>query len=323
MIKRMFGLRLSVIGLVPQANRRNRMISDYSYFDVNADILNITPAEAMQFGCTLRRLLHRIHHANFKFGLVYMSKVDLSDGFYQLWLHPEDMHRLAVLFLSRKIEPTLVAIPLTNPMGWVSSPPNFSACTEMVCDMTNKDLKNVAAVNLARLTPRRLDVVSESRPMDESLVSSFVSSSVPLMGNVGSPSPVPSVVPSPGDLPSSVPSTGDLPSAVPSPVPSSVPSPGDLPNTVPSPVSTNGGTPSPVPSSVSSHSDLSTSLPSAAPSAVPSAVPSPGDSPSPVPSSVQSPGDSPSPTPSPIPASSMSAPSNTDSTHLVYTPIKY
>ena len=47
MIKRMFDSQLSPIGLVPQTNRRDRMISDYSYFDVNADTFNIAPAEAM------------------------------------------------------------------------------------------------------------------------------------------------------------------------------------------------------------------------------------------------------------------------------------
>ena len=68
MIKKMFGLRLSPIGLVSQENCRNQMISNYSYYDVNAYVLNITPAEAMQFGPTLWRLLYHIHHANSKYG---------------------------------------------------------------------------------------------------------------------------------------------------------------------------------------------------------------------------------------------------------------
>ena len=46
MIKKKFWLRLSLIGLVPQANHRPSMISDYSYFDVNIDTLNIAPTEA-------------------------------------------------------------------------------------------------------------------------------------------------------------------------------------------------------------------------------------------------------------------------------------
>ena len=47
MIKKMFGLCLGPIGLVPLANHRNQMISNYIYFDVNVNTLNIAPAEAI------------------------------------------------------------------------------------------------------------------------------------------------------------------------------------------------------------------------------------------------------------------------------------
>ena len=117
MIQDMFGLRLSPLGLVPQRGCRDRMISDYSYFDVNQQTLNIALKEAMQFGRTLWRLLFCTHNANDQFGPVYMSKVDLSNGFYRLWLRPKDTHRLAVLFPSRPDEPDLIGIPLANPMG--------------------------------------------------------------------------------------------------------------------------------------------------------------------------------------------------------------
>ena len=98
-----------------------------------------------------------------------MSKVDLSDGFYRLWLRPEDTHRLVVLFPSRKNEPTLVGIPLTNPMGWVFSAQKNLACTETVCDMVNVDLKNVESMRHTWITLHRLDVVSETRPADDRL----------------------------------------------------------------------------------------------------------------------------------------------------------
>ena len=117
MIKQIYGLQLSPIGLVPQKNCRDRIISDYGYFNVNDDTFNIAPAKAMQFGRTLRRLLYHIHHANSNFGPIFMSKVDLSDGFYWLWLRPEDIHHLAVLFPTQKNEPSLIGIPMTNPMG--------------------------------------------------------------------------------------------------------------------------------------------------------------------------------------------------------------
>ena len=74
----------------------------------------------------MKRLLQRIHRANAVFGPVYMSKVDLSDCFYWLWLWPEDTLKLAVLFPSCPGEVPLVGIPLTNPMGWCLSPQNFN-----------------------------------------------------------------------------------------------------------------------------------------------------------------------------------------------------
>lgn len=167
----LLGLRLSPLGLVPQRGRRDRMISDYSYFGINDETLRLAPAEAMQFGKTLIRLLTTIHHANDRFGPVYMSKVDLSDGFYRLWLRAEDAAHLAVLFPTREGEPPLVGIPLTNPMGWCDSPPNFCACTETVADLANQALADPVELNRARCEAHRLDEVSETPPEpDESVV---------------------------------------------------------------------------------------------------------------------------------------------------------
>ncbi|VEU39857.1 unnamed protein product, partial [Pseudo-nitzschia multistriata] len=157
------GLCLSPLGLVPQRGRRDRMISDYSYFGVNAETAPLAPAEAMQFGRALKRLLQRIHSANSRFGPVYLSKIDLSDGFYRLWVKPEDTLSLAVLFPKREGEQPLVGIPLTNPMGWCSSPPNFSACTETVADLANGILLKVGLGKMRRF-PHRLDEISETPP---------------------------------------------------------------------------------------------------------------------------------------------------------------
>ena len=82
MVKHIKGLRLSPLGLVPQRNRRDCMVSDYSYFGVNNDTLHLAPLDAMQFGRTLNRLLAKIHRANDRFGPVHISKIDLVDGFY-------------------------------------------------------------------------------------------------------------------------------------------------------------------------------------------------------------------------------------------------
>ena len=93
------------------------MILDYCFFCVNDDIVPLAPPEAMQFGQTLKCLFQQIHRANDVFDLVYMSKINFSDGFYGLWLRPEDMLKLAVLFPSRPGEDPLVGILLTNRMG--------------------------------------------------------------------------------------------------------------------------------------------------------------------------------------------------------------
>ena len=62
------------------------MISDYSFFGVNEDTVPLAPPETMQSGQTLKRLLQRIHRVNNVIGSLYMSKIDLLDGFYRLWL---------------------------------------------------------------------------------------------------------------------------------------------------------------------------------------------------------------------------------------------
>ena len=108
LVKDIPGIRLSPLGLVPQRNRRDRMISDYSLFGVNDDTVPLAPPEAMQFGHTLKRFLQHIHPANDVFGPLYMSKIDFSDGFYWLWLQPEDTLKIAVLFLSHSGEAPLV-----------------------------------------------------------------------------------------------------------------------------------------------------------------------------------------------------------------------
>ena len=70
--------------------------------------------------------------------------------------------KLAVLFPSRLGEAPLVGIPLTNPMGWCSSPPNFRACTETVADLANTSLENPFEQATARRTPHRVDTISET-----------------------------------------------------------------------------------------------------------------------------------------------------------------
>ena len=79
-------LRLSPIGVVPQRERRPRVIVDYSYYGVNDEALKLAPQESMQFGRTMNRMLQGIMESDPMYGDCYIYKVDVSDGFYRVWL---------------------------------------------------------------------------------------------------------------------------------------------------------------------------------------------------------------------------------------------
>jgi hypothetical protein len=90
--------------------------------------------DAPSIACSLRQ----IRFAPPQHGPVYMLKVDLSDGFYRVWLRPSDVPVLGVALPSLPDEEPLVAFPLILPMGWCESPPYFCcALTETVADLTN------------------------------------------------------------------------------------------------------------------------------------------------------------------------------------------
>ena len=69
-----------------------------------------------------------------------MAKFDIADGFYRLFLDPDDAPKLAVLMPRYEGEPQLVAVPLSLTMGWVSSPPTFCAASKTAADIANASL---------------------------------------------------------------------------------------------------------------------------------------------------------------------------------------
>ena len=146
------GLTLSPPGVVPQRERRPRWIGDYSFSGVNDDTLPLAPTESMQYGNALHRLLREILLANPANGVVYMLKLDISDGFYRIDLAPADIPRLGLVFPSIPHQPPLVALPLVLPMGWKNSPPVFCAATETVADVANNLITSATS-----LPPHRLE----------------------------------------------------------------------------------------------------------------------------------------------------------------------
>ena len=152
-------LRLSPLGVVPQHDRRPRTIVDYTFHGVNDDTVPLAPLDAMQFGRALHRILSQILRADPRFGSVYLSKVDIADGFYRIWLLPRDIPKLGVTFPTLPGEPQLIAFPLTLPMGWVASAPYFCAATKTIADLANQ-----AYQDASQAPPHRLEAVAETPP---------------------------------------------------------------------------------------------------------------------------------------------------------------
>ena len=110
-------LRLSPLGVVPQRDRRPRIIVDYTFWGINDDTVPLAPSESMQFGRAFERILHKIRRANRRFGPTYMIKVDIADGFYRLFVSAPTIATLGVVFPQYEDEEPLVAFPLVLPMG--------------------------------------------------------------------------------------------------------------------------------------------------------------------------------------------------------------
>ena len=138
LIRHLEQLQLSPAGVKPERDRRPRLICDHSWYPVNELSLPNVPRETMQFGRALQRILHSVRHANPRYGPVYLSKHDVKDGFYRIFLKLSDCPRLSIVLPRYDDEEALVAIPMSSTMGWVESPPSFCAMSETVADLSNQ-----------------------------------------------------------------------------------------------------------------------------------------------------------------------------------------
>ena len=137
------GLRISPLGVVPQRDRRPQLIVDYTFSNVNQETVPLAPREAIQFGRALYRVIHNIVGANPRYGPVYMSKIDISDGFYRIWVAISDIPKLDVALPVAPGQTPLVTFPLALPMGWIESPPFFTST------VTDYRIQSIAAPSTA------------------------------------------------------------------------------------------------------------------------------------------------------------------------------
>jgi hypothetical protein len=89
----------------------------------------------------LLRILQHIARSDPRLGPVYLSKIDIADGFYRIAIHPDDIPKLAIMFLTQDGEEQSIRLPLVIPMGLKQSPPLFTAATETVADLANMKLQ--------------------------------------------------------------------------------------------------------------------------------------------------------------------------------------
>ena len=108
-------LRLPPAGLIPQRDRRDCLIIDYTWSGVNHATQRLAP-NSMQYGQALQRVLQRIYDVDIKHGPVHMLKVDIADGFYRVWLSVCGVMKLVVALPKKEGEELLIAFPLVLPM---------------------------------------------------------------------------------------------------------------------------------------------------------------------------------------------------------------
>jgi hypothetical protein len=139
LVRSLPNLRISPLGVVPQRERRPRIIVDYTFSGVNNETDPQAFREAMQFGRALIRIMQAVLFASEEHGPIYLLKVDLSDGFYRVNVDANDIPRLGVALPKlHHHDPFLVAFPLVLPMGWTESPPHFTSATETIVDLANQ-----------------------------------------------------------------------------------------------------------------------------------------------------------------------------------------
>jgi hypothetical protein len=86
---------------------------------VNLDTNHLAPEESIQFGRALWRILQHISDGDPRLGPIHLSKIDIDDGFYRIWIDADDVPKLGVMFPKAPGEELLVGFPLVLQMGWI------------------------------------------------------------------------------------------------------------------------------------------------------------------------------------------------------------
>jgi hypothetical protein len=150
-------LKVSPIAVVPQRNRRGRMILDLSFAvrrggrtkgrkrpreddvviqaSVNDTTVRLAPeAPVKELGNVLPRLLDFMADVPAE-EHIHFSKMDLADGYWRMVVEPDARWNFAYVMPSGPGEPLRLVVPSALQMGWNESPAYFCATTETVRDV--------------------------------------------------------------------------------------------------------------------------------------------------------------------------------------------
>jgi hypothetical protein len=145
-------LKISPIAVVPQKDRRGRIILDLSFpvypertkanprpdpiqKGVNETTVKLAPQDPVkEIGNVFRRVVTLLDSAALD-DVVMLTKIDLSDGFWRMLVRELDMYNFAYVMPDPPGSPIRIVIPAALQMGWAESPAYFCAATETARDI--------------------------------------------------------------------------------------------------------------------------------------------------------------------------------------------
>jgi hypothetical protein len=140
-------LKISPVAVVPQTNRRGRIILDLSFPvrkkeakrrkmgpvlapSVNETTVATAPSLPVRLiGKILSELMEFMATAPDDADVLF-SKIDLSDGFWRMIVQPDDVYNFCYVLPQPPGKPMRIVIPSALQMGWQESPGYFCAATE-------------------------------------------------------------------------------------------------------------------------------------------------------------------------------------------------
>jgi hypothetical protein len=142
--------KISPVAVVPQPNRRGRIILDLSFpvrrqnktarrrhrlgkiiqESVNDTTDRLAPSEAVKaIGQVLPNLFHFMADTPAE-EIIVFSKIDLSDGFWQMIVEETSKWNFCYIMPNPDGCPIRIVVPSALQMGWAESPPYFCAATQ-------------------------------------------------------------------------------------------------------------------------------------------------------------------------------------------------